>query len=398
MVEAGNKSGRRSRTARWALTGKRLGISARGASLLAANAALLGALSVAAVPALAQGWWPFGGNQKEDRGRPVPREPVYREPAPGGAPPQAGGWAATPNPTKNPICLQLEQRLVQESQRGNESRSMLPMVQNEVRRVEQAYRSAQQQLDRDCYEYFLFSKTLRKTRKCVDLASQAEESRRRLADLETQMQQLSAGRSYQDDIVRELARNRCGTAYEQQARRHDDGDDSSMWNDEESGGSSGGGMGSFGSLPYATYRTVCVRLCDGYYFPISFSTLPNHFERDAEACSSKCAAPAELYYYQNPGGNVEQMVAARSNEQYTHLKTAFRYRKEYVQGCSCKISEFVPEAGSPQQQGAAQPGTAGPATGATPGFVVRAPDRPAQQGGQAQRVESEPQPLPWEQR
>ena len=22
--------------------------------------------------------------------------------------------------------------------------------------------------------------------------------------------------------------------------------------------------------PYATYRTMCVRLCDGYYFPVSF--------------------------------------------------------------------------------------------------------------------------------
>ena len=38
----------------------------------------------------------------------------------------------------------------------------------------------------------------------------------------------------------------------------------------------------FGNLPFATYRTLCVRLCDGYYFPVSFSTLPNHFQRDSE--------------------------------------------------------------------------------------------------------------------
>jgi hypothetical protein len=393
MLKAGKIAERVERAVHWALTGRRSHFSARALSAVAATALLAGALLVVAVPAFAQGWWPFGGNQQEDRGPPTPREPIYRDPPPGGAPPPQGqgGWSST---TKNPICLELEQRLVQEGQRGNESRNMLPMIQSEQRRVEQDYRAAQQQLDRDCYEYFLFSKTLRKTRKCVDLASQAEESRRRLADLETQEQQLSGGRSYQDDIVRELARNRCGPAYEQQARRHDN-DDSSIWNDEES---SGGGMGgSFGSLPYATYRTVCVRLCDGYYFPISFSTLPNHFERDAEACSSKCAAPAELYYYQNPGGNVDQMTAARTNEQYTHLKTAFRYRKEYVQGCSCKISEFVPEAGSPQQQGAAQPGQV-PATGGAPGFLATAPPQSAPQGGQAQRAESAPQPLPWEQR
>jgi hypothetical protein len=210
---------------------------------------------------------------------------------------------------------------------------------------------------------------------------------------------LSSGRSYQDDIVRELARNNCGPAYQQQARRHDESD-SSIWNDEES---SGGGMGgSFGSLPYATYRTVCVRLCDGYYFPISFSTLPNHFERDAESCSSKCAAPAELYYYQNPGGSPDQMTAARTNELYTQLKSAFRYRKEYVKGCSCKITEYVPEAGAPQQQGALTPGaTTNPAAGA-PGFVATAPPGSTAasqpQAPATQSAESAPQPLPWEQR
>ena len=88
----------------------------------------------------------------------------------------------------------------------------------------------------------------------------------------------------------------------------------------------------FGNLPFATYRTLCVRLCDGYYFPVSFSTLPNHFQRDAELCQSQCAAPAELYYHQNPGGAVEQMVSAGSQQPYTSLKSAWRYRKEFVTG------------------------------------------------------------------
>ena len=73
----------------------------------------------------------------------------------------------------------------------------------------------------------------------------------------------------------------------------------------------------FGNLPFATYRTLCVRLCDGYYFPVSFSTLPNHFQRDSELCQSQCAAPAELYYHQNPGGAVEQMVSVSSQQPYT---------------------------------------------------------------------------------
>ena len=36
--------------------------------------------------------------------------------------------------------------------------------------------------------------------------------------------------------------------------------------------------------PSGTYRTVCVRTCDGYYFPISYSTVPSRFADDQRAC------------------------------------------------------------------------------------------------------------------
>ena len=112
-----------------------------------------------------------------------------------------------------------------------------------------------------------------------------------------------------------------------------------LFGGEESDGPRGP-TNQFGNLPFATYRTLCVRLCDGYYFPVSFSTLPNHFQRDAQLCQSQCAAPAELYYHQNPGGAVEQAVSASAQQPYTSLKSAFRYRKEFVPGCSCKQAEY----------------------------------------------------------
>lgn len=366
-----------------------------GADRRTAVAVLLcvGLIAGAAVPALAQSWWPFGGNEPEQRPPPVPREPVYRDPAT--APPQQGGWSA---PGQNSICLELEQRLVQEGQRGSDSRNMVPMVQNELSQTEQAYRQAQRELDRgDCYEYFLFSKTLRRTKRCVDLANQADASRQRIDDLEVQLQQLqgSSGQSHQDEIVRELARNHCGANYEQQARRQQGGGFSGFWDDEES--SSGGGA-TFGALPYATYKTVCVRLCDGYYFPISFSTLPNHFQRDEQQCQSRCAAPAELYYHQNPGGGMEQAMGARTNTPYTQLKEAFRYRKEYVPGCSCKVAEYKPPAGTVtgQQQGGGAPSaidgwasdtTTSATTPQPPAVPPPAPPPPAAQGGET---------LPWQ--
>lgn len=295
--------------------------------------------------AMAQGWWPWANQDRP----PAPREPMWRpgpqqQPSPIPAPGQPGGQQAIGPRNANPICLQLEQRLVAESQRGTQSRELLPKIESEMRQADRANQLAQSQLERaDCFDYFLFSKTLRRTRQCVDLATQAETTKRKVAELDAQRQQIlgSRDRSYQDDIIRELARNNCGANYQQEAQRRGGFNPfSSLWQDEDSG--PGGRANEFGALPFATYRTLCVRLCDGYYFPVSFSTLPNHFQRDAEVCQSKCAAPAELYYHQNPGGAVEQMVSAATQQPYTSLRTAFRYRKEYIQGCSCKQAEYTP--------------------------------------------------------
>ncbi|HPG89875.1 MAG TPA: DUF2865 domain-containing protein, partial [Hyphomicrobium sp.] len=273
------------------------------------------ALSAAALQANAQSWWPFGND--EPRRPPVPSEPMNRpapQPIPAPIPqppPQAYPSQAPPSPqgtanwaTKNPICLQLEQRLVQEGQKGNQSANRLPQIEAEMRTVDRTFNVGASKLDSGCYEFFLFTKSFRNTPQCKELARQVDVAKRRLGELEAQRQEAmgSAGRSYKDDIIRELARNNCGANYVDQARRRDGG----FWQDEETLGSPS--WTPHGTTGVATYRTLCVRLCDGYYFPVSFSTLPSHFAQDAEACSSRCAAPTELYYYPNPGGAVDQSV------------------------------------------------------------------------------------------
>jgi hypothetical protein len=252
------------------------------------------------------------------------------------------------------VCLQLEQKLVDYQSGGGQQQSQLPQIENELRQLERTVRSGEIQLERsDCYDYFLFSKTLRRTRQCVDAAQQLDTSRRRLAELDAQRREIlglsSRDRGYQDELIRELARNNCGPQYQQEAARRGGSSNnpfSSLWQDEDTGPAGRGN--EFRPLPFATYRTVCVRLCDGYYFPISFSTLENHFTRDVEACQQKCAAPVELYFHQNPGGSMDQALSVNERRPYTSLKSAFRYRKEYVQGCSCKQAEYTP---SPADQG-----------------------------------------------
>ncbi len=343
--------------------------------VLAAFVVLLAAgLGQPPQPATAQGFqWPW----ENDSPAPTPRQPVYRDnpraaPQPTVRPGESAGdgWSA-----RSSVCLQLEQRMVEESQRGGQARTRLPAIQNEMRQLQRDIRRGEDELDRrGCYEYFLFSKTLRRTRACVQQARDVEDANRRLGDLEAQRQSLeSAGsQSYQDEIIRELARNNCGAAYQQEARRRDRGP-LGFWNDGES--DSGYGGNRYQALPFATYRTMCVRACDGYYFPVSFSTLPNHFQRDQDVCQQQCAAPAELFYYQNPGGSIDQMVSVVTNEPYTKLKTAFKYRKEYIPGCSCKQAEFVPQTASGAPAAPAAPDASAPQTEKRAGIPQFSPKR-----------------------
>ncbi len=85
----------------------------------------------------------------------------------------------------------------------------------------------------------------------------------------------------------------------------------------------------------ATYRTVCVRLCDGGYFPISFATTRNHFSEDEAVCQHSCGAPVRLYVYRNPGGIPDYMHDLDGNA-YTELTTAFLFRSSYNPACTCR--------------------------------------------------------------
>jgi len=85
-----------------------------------------------------------------------------------------------------------------------------------------------------------------------------------------------------------------------------------------------------------TYRTLCVRQCDGYYFPISFSTTEELFDRDADMCSRLCpSGNPELFIHENPGGTPEGMTSL-DGRSYTELPNAFQYRRTFDKNCSCR--------------------------------------------------------------
>lgn len=328
------------------------------------------AATLAASSAIAQGWqWPWETDTRRDpprRPEPQPRPDPRDDRGYGGQGYGGQGYGAPPAPvpgagTTAPqasICLQLERQLAATANQGRNSAQQIAEITRQIRDARRDLRRAEVQIERrDCYDNFLFTRTLRRTRTCVTLARSVEDLQRRLGELETAYQQAQSGtrQTNQDEIIRALARNNCGEAYVKEARRRNP--TRNFWQDEDTTDRVRGN--TFAGLPFATYRTLCVRLCDGYYFPVSFSTLPTHFARDADACQSRCAAPTELFFHQNPGGSIAEMVSQKTQTPYKSLQTAFKYRKEYVQGCSCKQAEYVPRSTPPQQRSQApapQPG------------------------------------------
>lgn len=90
------------------------------------------------------------------------------------------------------------------------------------------------------------------------------------------------------------------------------------------------------------YRTICVRACDGYYFPLRHNAWRRNFGPDAKSCRNACGSEGRLFYYPLNGGNVDTMVDL-AGQPYKETKTAFGYRKALVKGCSCKPAPWTYE-------------------------------------------------------
>jgi hypothetical protein len=107
---------------------------------------------------------------------------------------------------------------------------------------------------------------------------------------------------------------------------------------------------------YGTFRTLCVRTCDGYYFPISFSTVAQKFAADEQACHAMCpGTEVTLYTYRNPGEDMQSAVSL-SGAPYTALPTAFQYRQSFNAACTCHTATAGAEGTPPADATPANPG------------------------------------------
>lgn len=95
-------------------------------------------------------------------------------------------------------------------------------------------------------------------------------------------------------------------------------------------------------------RTLCVRTCDGAFFPIASNATPLDFRAQAAQCERMCpGTQTELFYHALEGQESSDMVSAKTGQPYSSMPTAFAYRdkpsSERSPSCSCNMAAYQNE-------------------------------------------------------
>jgi hypothetical protein len=245
----------------------------------------------------------------------------------------------------NPMCPRLEAQLASIDRGGGGGD---PAREEQIRRYQDAQAKQQSELDRvtshakrmGCDSSGFFSLFSGQSAQCGPVNNQIQQMRANLDQITTSLERLRGGglggserENQRRSVLTALAQNNCGPQYANAVRNGGNFLDNLFGNNAAPGVPSGDLGPQSG-----TYRTVCVRSCDGAYFPVSFATVPARFPDDEKTCKSLCpAAEATLFAYRNPGEDMNQAVSI-SGQPYSALPNAFKYRTEFNPSCACKAA------------------------------------------------------------
>jgi uncharacterized protein DUF2865 len=269
--------------------------------------------------------------------------------APPPPPPPAGAAGPSTAPAVNPVCPRLEAQLATIEHGGG---SGDPAKDEQIRRYQDAAARQQSELDRvtaqakrmGCDSSGFFSLFNNRSAQCGPVNNQIQQMRTNLDQITGNLERLRGGGFGGDDrenqrrsVMTALAQNNCGPQYAAAAQPPPQGGGGFL-NNLFGGGGNATTQPPLGDLgpPSGTYRTVCVRTCDGGYFPISFATVPARFPDDEKTCKALCpATDAALYAYRNPGEDINQAISV-NGQPYSALPNAFHFRTEFNPSCACK--------------------------------------------------------------
>ncbi|MGB6256459.1 MAG: DUF2865 domain-containing protein [Bradyrhizobium sp.] len=257
-------------------------------------------------------------------------------------PPPPGGAAV------NPMCPRLEAQLAMIDRGGGGD----PAKDEQIHRYQDSAARQQAELDRitsqakrmGCDSSGFFSLFNGQSAQCGPVNNQIQQMRANLDQITTNLERLRSGglggsdrENQRHSVLLALAQNSCGPQYAAALQQQQQQGPGNFLNNLFGGGNTPPNATPIDSGPQSgTYRTVCVRTCDGGYFPISFATVPARFPDDERTCKALCpATEANLYAYRNPGEDMNQAVSI-GGQPYTSSPNAFRFRQEFNPTCSCK--------------------------------------------------------------
>ena len=259
-------------------------------------------------------------------------------------PPPPQGAAA------NPMCPRLEAQLATIDRGGG---SGDPAKDEQIRRYQDSAARQQAELDRvtlqakrmGCESSGFFSLFSGQNAQCGPVNNQIQQMRANLDQITSNLERLRTGlgggerENQRRSVLMALAQNNCGQQYANALQQQQQqGGPGNFLNNLFGGNNNYSPVPPDAGAPSGTYRTVCVRACDGGYFPISFATVPQRFADDEKTCKALCpATEANLYAYRNPGEDMNQAVSV-SGQAYTSSPNAFRFRQEFNPTCSCKAA------------------------------------------------------------
>src|SRR5712671_3347165 len=198
----------------------------------------------------------------------------------------------------NPMCPRLEAQLATIDRGGG---SGDPAKDEQIRRYEEAASKQQGELERvtsqakrqGCDSSGFFSLFSGQSAQCGPVNSQIQQMRANLDQITTSLERLRGGSGFGNperdnqrrSVLLALAQNNCGPQYANAARGGGNFLDNLFGNNGAPGAAPGSPSADLGPQS-GTYRTVCVRTCDGAYFPVSFATVPARFPDDEKTCKS----------------------------------------------------------------------------------------------------------------
>lgn len=98
----------------------------------------------------------------------------------------------------------------------------------------------------------------------------------------------------------------------------------------------------FNGSPNGEYRTMCVRTCDGYFYPMSNAASLGDFERDQKNCESSCpGTEMQVFYQRGLAEDSANMTSSANGRPYSELPTAYLYKKPGVErsaSCGCNAA------------------------------------------------------------